>query len=95
MIKIALVGQVLAASSIVSKSSAVSEITIAFGFIRLFFSTTKTLGASVSQLPNAKQSDGSTIMRYLLSKKVLSFSTDASSFSGFNLFSKFVSTLLW
>ena len=55
MMIIALVGQVLAASSMDSKSSAVSEITIAFGFIRLFFSTTKTFGASVSQLPNAKQ----------------------------------------
>ena len=69
MMKIALVGQVLAASSIVSKSSAVSDITIAFGFIRLFFSTTKTFGASVSQLPNAKQSDGSIIIRYRLSNK--------------------------
>ena len=48
IIIIAFVGHVFAASSIVSKSAPVSDLTIAFGFILLFFSTTKTFGASVS-----------------------------------------------
>jgi hypothetical protein len=62
IIMIAFVGHVLAASSIVSNSAPVSDLTIAFGFIGLSFSTTKTFGASVSQLPNARQRDGSTII---------------------------------
>ena len=62
IIIIAFVGHVFAASSIVSKSAPVSDLTIAFGFILQFFSTTKTFGASVSQLPKARQSEGSTII---------------------------------
>ena len=59
--KIAFVGHVCAADKMVSKSAPVSDLTTAFGFIDLSLSTTKTFGASVSQLPNAIQSDESTV----------------------------------
>src|SRR5215467_8273527 len=61
IILIAFVGQVWAAASISSKVASTSETTFALGFILLFFSTTNTFGASVSQLPKAIQSEGSTI----------------------------------
>ncbi len=50
IIIIAFVGHVFAASSIVSKSAPVSDLTIAFGFILIFFYY-KNFWSSVSQLP--------------------------------------------
>jgi hypothetical protein len=56
---IALVGHVSAALSIDSKSLPVSDFTVAFGLSILFLSTSKTFGASVSQLPKAMHRLGS------------------------------------
>lgn len=59
IIFIAFVGHAWAAITILSRVSAVSDWTLAFGLMCLLLSTTNTFGAMVSHPPNAKHKDGS------------------------------------
>src|SRR5918996_1100540 len=60
IILIAFVGQVSAADNISSNGDPSSDTILTLGFMILFFSSTNTLGANISQLPNAMHNVGST-----------------------------------